>query len=123
MGVFSIKVTVANPQDPARQQLVELLVDTGATLSIVPAVILRDLGISPRRIGKEFETISGAIISRDIGQALFQIDQEAEMTPVVVGEAADAPVLGAVTLEALGFGVDPLRKRLIPQRFQAKQIQ
>ena len=123
MGVFSIKAIVANPQEPARQQQVELLVDTGATLSIVPAAVLLDLGIHRRRLAKAFETISGEVIYRDIGNVLFQIDQETEITPVVFGEATDAPVLGALTLEALGFGVDPLGKRLIPQRFQAKHTE
>ncbi len=121
MGTFSVTVRVMGLGKPTESREVEALVDTGATLTFLPAEILRELGVTPIR-RKEFETVEGTVITRSIGAALVQVDGEQEVTPVVFGEPGDAPVLGAVTLEALGYAVDPIRKRLVPQRFLAKRI-
>jgi predicted aspartyl protease len=98
---------------------VELLVNTGATISFVPAEVLTSLGIEPRWTGREFETASGAVIRRSVGSASLLIDGRETITPVVFGEPGDAEVLGAVALESLGFVVDPIARRLIPRRFLA----
>jgi len=37
-------------------------------------------------------------------------------SPVVLGEADDAPLLGAVTLATLGLMVNPLTREVIPMR-------
>jgi predicted aspartyl protease len=36
------------------------------------------------------------------------------IVPIVFGESEDMPVLGATTLESLGYQVDPVSKRLKP---------
>lgn len=120
MGTFSVTVRVMSLEKPTEAREVEALVDTGATLTFLPAGILTELGVHPTRSG-EFETVEGTVITRSIGAAILQVDGRQDVTPVVFGEAGDTPVLGAVTLEALGYAVDPIRKRLVPQRFLAKQ--
>ncbi len=114
-----MSVTVGHPTEPARSAAVELLVDTGATISFVPAEVLASLGIEPRWTGREFETASGAVIRRSVGAASLSIDGRETITPVVFGEPDDAVVLGAVALESLGLVVDPIARRLIPRRFLA----
>ena len=44
MGLFNVPIGVGDPQGE-RFQIVEALVDTGATFSIVPAPILDGLGV------------------------------------------------------------------------------
>jgi clan AA aspartic protease len=119
MGTFSAPVTIRHPMDPGRSATLDLLVDTGATISFVPAEVLATLGIESRWADREFETASGVVIRRRVGVASLAVDGHETITPVVFGEPGDAKVLGAVALESLGLMVDPIARRLIPRRFLA----
>jgi hypothetical protein len=63
---------------------------------------------------RDFRIASGQMIQRQLGAALFRYQGHAGGSPVIFGEEGDATLLGAVTLEALGFGLDPIRRELIP---------
>lgn len=112
MGTSSVKVTIANTHTPTQRSTIELLVDTRSLFSFLPELPLQDLGILPTR-REDFTTISGAIIHRNMGHALFVLDGKEAITPVVFAEGKDIPVLGALTLEALGFLVDPIGRTLV----------
>ena len=91
------------------------MVDTGSTYTVVPASLLRDLGItSQERI--EFELANGGIIERGIGEARVFVDGRSAITLVVFGDEGDSALLGAYTLEGVRLAVDRVRKRLIPTR-------
>lgn len=61
MGNFSHRVEVSG-MDGQRFEAVEALVDTGSSYTVIPASLLRGLGIAPQeRI--EFELSDGRIIS------------------------------------------------------------
>ena len=122
MRSFWVIVTVAHATEPGRSARLDLLVDTGATISFVPTEVLANLGIEPRWPEREFETASGAVIRRRLGVASLAVDGHETITPVVFGEPGDATVLGAVALESLGLIVDPIARRLIPRRFLALRI-
>jgi clan AA aspartic protease len=113
MGITYLKLKIANPAHPRRSETVEFLVDTGAVYSIVPARILRRLGIKADRT-EEFTLADGSHARRRIGGAVFEIDGRRGPSPVIFGESDDATLLGAVTLEALGLMVDPLKRELRP---------
>ena len=50
------------------------------------------------------------------GTARVTVDGRSVVTPVLFAPTDDAPpLLGAVTLESLGLGVDPIGQRLVPQ--------
>jgi hypothetical protein len=90
---------------------VQLLVDSGAACSVVPRAILEQLGIQP--IAEQvFGVANGARIRRRKGGALFGYGERAGVADVVFGEPGDANLLGIHTLEALGLGLDPLRREL-----------
>ncbi len=57
---------------------------------------------------------NGQIITRRRGNALFFYQGKDGASPVVFGDAGDSTLLGAVTLEALGFVLDPVHRRLVP---------
>ena len=97
----------------ARSERVEALVDTGATYAMLPDSLLRGLGVSPiTRVG--FTLADGRRVERDVGEAYLRIGALAFHSPVVFGyDGADA-LLGAVTLQIFGLGVDPLYERLAP---------
>ena len=44
----------------------------------------------------------------------MRIDGKADVSPVVFWDEESLPLLGAVTLEILSLGIDPVNRRLIP---------
>ncbi len=113
MGLTTLKVGVASPAAPDVIEAVECLVDSGAVYSVVPRTVLKKLNIEPF-MKQEFRLANGERITRDKGVALFRFDDRAGGADVVFGEEGDSVLLGALTLEALGLSLDPLRRELKP---------
>ena len=111
MGLFNVALEVGNA-DGTRFETVHALVDTGATFTIVPAEILRALGVARDKRGA-FELADGSLRNFDIGETRIRVNGGETNSPVVFGEDGMQPILGAVTLEIFGLAVDPARKRLI----------
>lgn len=112
MGTFSVEVVVGNPDSTARET-VDALVDTGATFSVMPASLLRRLGIRPTRT-RRLRLANGQVEEHQTGMALFEvsgIDGEA----MVVFGPDNIHLLGATTLEVLLLVVDPINRQLIPE--------
>lgn len=113
MGLTHVRVRVANPAHPRKTVRLELLVDSGAAYSIIPAPILRALGIKPLT-QREFILADGTVFRRKMGTAIFFYNGEKGGSPVIFGEKGDSPLLGMVSLEALGLILDPFRRELRP---------
>jgi len=113
MSTFSVKGTVSNLTDPARHVSAELLVDTGAVYSMLPRSLLVSLGITPRS-QRQFQLGDGRRVRWEFGDAVFTVDGYQAPSPVIFGEENCPHLLGAVTLEAMGVGVDPVNRTLIP---------
>ena len=113
MGLTVLRVKVGNPAKPKVTQELELLVDSGAIYSVVPAPVLRKLGIKPIAT-QEFRLADGSAIKRRKGGALFKFGDRVGVADVIFGEKDDSLLLGAFTLEALGLSLDPLRRELKP---------
>lgn len=113
MGLTYIQASVANPARPRRSARVKFLVDSGALYSVVPAAVLGRLGIKPGKI-KSFLLADGTEVKRALGQALFRLNGDEAASPVIFGETGDSVLLGSVSLEALGFMLDPLKRELRP---------
>jgi len=112
MGVFTSKLRILNPAEPARTEELELLVDTGASYSWISGSRLAALGIRPTD-RMEFRTIEGRMIEREVAPVFLQVNGRIGGDTVVVGEPGDMEVLGAHSLEALGMAVDPVQKKLV----------
>jgi clan AA aspartic protease len=97
---------------------VELLVDTGATLSWVPREVIDQLNV-PRLARRSFRMADGRTIERETAGAIVQFNGSEANVTLVVAELGDGRLLGATTLESLGFAVDPIRRQLVPQEFLA----
>ncbi len=114
MGMFDVKVKLANLAAPSQTEEVSLLVDTGATLSWIPRNILERLGLTPiSRL--PFTLADGLKLERDVAPVLLTIDGRKAPVPVAFGEPDEEAVLGATALEILGFVVDPVGKKLVPR--------
>lgn len=112
MGTFFQTIEIAaSPGGPF--EAVEALVDTGASYTLVPIPILEGLGISPLE-RQPFVLADGRRVEYDIAQVRVRIDGRERFTVCIFGDEGSVPLLGAVTLEEFGLGVDPINKRLIP---------
>lgn len=113
MGLTHLTARVANPATPRKAVTVKLLVDSGALYSVIPAKILRRLGVKPHS-ARSFFLADGTEIVRRLGDAIFIIDSHRGASPVIFGEAGDSALLGTVSLEALGLMLDPMKRVLRP---------
>lgn len=113
MGLTVLSLEVANPANPAAREPVEFLVDSGAVYSFVAREVLERLGITAHS-RQQFRLADGSSIERDRGDALFFYKNRRGAAPVIFAEENDATLLGAVTLESLGFVLDAVRRDLLP---------
>jgi predicted aspartyl protease len=113
MGLTHVDIEVASPADPKSRARVKLLVDSGATLSVISGTLLRRLGIRPHS-KRGFIMANGEKIERQVGNADFFFQGQHGVSPVIFGRSGDSDLLGIVTLEALGFILDPIRRELRP---------
>lgn len=112
MGLITyLELEVANIAQPEVREKLKFLIDSGAIYSVVPASVLEKLGIEPLD-EQEFRLANGETITRKKGSALFRYGDRVGVADVVFGEDGDAVLLGALTLEALGLSLDPLKREL-----------
>ena len=111
MGLTHVEATIANPGNPRKAAKLTFLVDSGAVYSVVPKTILRRLSVRPHS-KRTFTLADGSQITRQVGDAIFKLDGQQGASPVIFGEKGDSTLLGTVSLEALGFILDPIRRQL-----------
>ena len=112
MGTFQIEIGIGDPQGE-RYEYIDALVDSGSTYNILPARMLRDLGVEVQETGT-FKLADGRRMRRDLGQTWVRLDNREYIVPVIFGANNVLPLLGAVTLEIFRLGIDPVEMRLIP---------
>jgi clan AA aspartic protease len=94
---------------------VHLLVDSGATYSLLGKDTWEAIGLKPKR-SASFVLADGTRIERQISECHVTLPQGEGHTPVILGEEGDEPLLGAVTLEILGLVLNPFNRTLQPMR-------
>jgi len=110
MGLFRVTGRVAGPT--GRAEDVELLVDTGATLLVVPRALATRLELVARR-SQPVVVAGGQRAIWPVAEATLRLEGMDVTTPCFIAPEGPA-LLGAVALESLFLGVDPVAKRLIP---------
>ena len=118
-GSVGITFAHARLSNPRRSDLapldVELLVDTGAPYSVVPASLLETLGVE-RLDRRQFTLADGSHVTYDVGEATFTVAGRVRTSQVVFAPEGVTPLLGAFTLESLGLMVNPVTRELLPMR-------
>jgi clan AA aspartic protease len=99
--------------DQSRFEQIEALVDTGATYTVVPRDVLERLGIMPQ-FRRRFRLADGRVVELDMAVVAIRLEGQTLPTICVFGEEGMDALLGAVTLEEFGLGVDPVNQRLVP---------
>ena len=112
MGAIFLTIEVGD-QRGERFEPVEVMVDTGATFTTVPAEVLRRLGVVPQR-KMPVRLADGRVIDDDISDTLVRLEGQTFFTPVTFGREEEPNLLGVVALETALLAVDPVDQRLVP---------
>jgi clan AA aspartic protease len=117
MGHVIQQVTIIGRQT----REVDMLVDTGATYSVIPPDMADDVGVA--RLGRTYriQLANGAPVEMDVGVALVRVLGREAPATVLIGEVTE-PLLGVETLEALGLSVDPTTGTLHKKRGYAVRL-
>ncbi|MEA2075483.1 MAG: retroviral-like aspartic protease family protein [Euryarchaeota archaeon] len=104
MGHSWVEIEISD-LERKKSTVVKALVDTGASLTVLPEEIAKALGIEPK---SEEEVITGAgVIKVKRGEAWIKLKGKEGPFSVWVSNIIDKVLLGVVVLESLGFDVDP----------------
>src|SRR5437667_236654 len=112
MSITYLDLKIRNPQNPKKQTIGHFLVDSGAVFSVMPASVLKKLGIKPT-YKQKFSLANGEVIEKEVGNGLFEYQKKLAASPIIFGEE-NIYLLGAVTLESLGVILDPINRELKP---------
>jgi len=113
VGVFSVRAKVWNPLKTENAVEVELVVDIGASCTVLPSSLLQRLGVAALRKVR-LRLADGRVVERGLGEVGIEIEgYRASATPVVFGEEG-VSLLGSVIMGQLGLAPDPIEKRLKP---------
>jgi len=104
-----------------RAMTIRMLVDTGATFSVVPRRLARALGIRRGRRSVSMRLADERRVRLGADVTIIRIDGREAPATLLVGDV-DEPILGVEALEALGLVVDPRKKRLSPSRPYAVRL-
>ena len=120
MGIFRVDIKVGNPNG-GELKLLDAMVDTGATDAMIPASVLVGLGVKAKDEPETFELADNSTMDFPVGTARLIVEGRDRDCPVIFGPEGQA-LLGATSLEILGFGVDPIGQELIPLRRRIRPI-
>ena len=98
----------------ARRARVRVLVNTGATYSVLPADLAKRLRITeaPRRL--KVRLADGGRKSMRVGTVFVRLLGREAVDTALIGPPGIDPLLGVEALEALGLAVDPRSRKLKP---------
>ena len=112
MGLTYVEGAVSGPSGTTA---VRFMVDSGAKYSLLPREVWMTIGLVAKR-RMSFVLADGTVIDRAISECHIALPLGDAHTPVILGEADDEALLGVVTLEILGFVLNPFNRTLQPAR-------
>ncbi len=119
MGTFSVTMGVGD-LDRGPLTPVAAMVDTGAFNSMMPASLLKGLGLEPME--REVYTLAdGSEVEYEIGAARIGLGGREWPCPVVFGPEGQY-LLGATTLEIFRLMVDPVDQQLVRRPMRGRPV-
>ena len=113
MGITYVEAEAFGPT--GKRESVRLLVDSGATYSLLPEQVWKAIELTPQR-EMGFTIADGTVVHHHVSECYLALSQVEGHTPVILGEPGDEGLLGVVTLEILGLVLNPFTRTLQPMR-------
>ena len=112
MGHVRVPIKLANPDTIENlREVGQALVDTGATWTVLPADLARELRL--RVVGQTTLRTATGPQALDQSYVFIELQGKSMVTPVVISDTYPGVIVGVLTLEGLGFAVDPTSGRLV----------
>ena len=115
MGLTYVDATVTGPT--GKSERLELLVDSGASYSLLPTKVWKALKLKPME-KQTFTLADGTHLDRRISECRIALNGIERHSPVILGDPGDEPLLGVLTLEILGLVLDPFKRELRPMKLR-----
>lgn len=113
MGTFSVTAEIASANGRSQSETLTVMVDTGATYTCLPRPLLERLGYRP--VGRRQVVFANGVEAEwEVTAITLSLQGQTLPTLCFMASESSPGLLGAVTLEEFGLGVDPIGKRLIP---------
>ena len=110
MGLTYIEGTVRGAA--GGEVTLDFLVDSGATYTLLPFDVWNRLSLLPKH-SVWLRLADGTRVEREVSECFIRLPQGEGHTPVLLGlPGDDIPILGVVTLEVLGFVLNPVTREL-----------
>ncbi|MGH9793249.1 MAG: hypothetical protein ACRD5G_00625 [Candidatus Acidiferrales bacterium] len=111
MSTRMVAVGLQRPFSGGPRVEVALSLEPDLPFAIVPKHLLESIGLVPRE-QDDFDTSSGFVVRRGLGEARFFFCHREAISLVILGEACDPAVLGFVTLASMGLEFDAANNKL-----------
>lgn len=113
MSVFDIQIVAGNPDmGQTKASPLVALVDTGSELTWLPAAVLREIGVIPRRKRVVLDAAKQRV-QREVGHVILYSHGRKTEDEVVFAEPGDRVVVGRRTLEGFGVTMDDRKHRFV----------
>ena len=112
MGETRVSLRLVGPKGDAE---IEMLVDTGSTLTKIPKSVATKIGIAAR-YKAEVELADGRVVERDESEAIVEFNGMKRTIPLLLGGEGEEPLLGLTTLEIFRLKVNPVTQNLEPAK-------
>jgi clan AA aspartic protease len=118
MGETRVMVKLHGPAGAAE---VEMLVDTGSTVTKIPDSVARKIGVVPGYVA-EVELADGRVVQRGESEVVMELKGRRRTVPLLVGPDGEEPLLGLTALEIFRLNVNPAFQRLEPGRWREYEL-
>lgn len=98
--------------DKNNSKKVKALVNTGATLTVLPESIAKELNIKLLSSNEEKVSTGAGLVKIKRGRAWIKLKDKEGLFDIWISDFVDKVLLGVVVLEVLGFEVDPVNGEL-----------
>jgi len=114
MGKIIEKIKLTSLFDPTKTVEIEAVIDTGATMLVLPQNVINELGlkkIGERKVKYANNQIQLKSVYRGV---ILELKERDGIFDVLAEVEGSEPLVGQIVLEALDLIVDPIKKAVIP---------
>jgi len=110
MGHIEVDILI---RDLERKKTIKTkaLVNTGATFTVIPESIAKELGLKPTGEKVRVSTAKGHD-KLNLTHALIEINDKRRIMPVLISKQINKVLLGVIALEAMQLRVNPITQKL-----------